>query len=256
MNIALTRAKFEQLASKLLERTKSPCYRALEDAGLKASDIDEVILVGGMTRMPAVGQLVKEVFKADPNRGVNPDEVVALGAAIQAGVLSGDVKDVLLLDVTPLSLGIETPGWRVHETRGAEYNHSGFQKEVFSTAVDNQTSVTVHVLQGERELAKDNRTLGRFNLEGIMPAPRGMPQIEVAFDIDADGIVHVSARDQATGKAQKIRIEASSGLSEAEIQERIRDAERHAEEDAERRKEVDLKNPGRPPRVCHGKVPG
>lgn len=244
LNETLSRAKFEQLASKLLERTKAPCYRALEDAGLSASDIDEVILVGGMTRMPAVGQLVKALFNTEPNRGVNPDEVVALGAAVQGGVLSGDVKDVLLLDVTPLSLGIETMGGVC--TRLVERNTTipVSKREVFSTAVDNQPSVTVHVLQGERELASDNRTLGRFNLEGIQPAPRGVPQIEVAFDIDADGIVHVSAKDLATGKAQKIRIEASSGLSESEIQERIRDAEQHAQEDAERRKEVELKNQG------------
>jgi len=244
LNQTLSRAKFEQLASGLLERTKAPCHRALEDAGLKASDIDEVILVGGMTRMPAVGELVKQLFNAEPHRGVNPDEVVALGAAIQAGVLSGEVKDVLLLDVTPLSLGIETLGGVC--TRLVERNTTipVSKKEIFSTAEDNQPSVTVHVLQGERELAADNRTLGRFNLEGIMPAPRGLPQIEVAFDIDADGIVHVSAKDLATGKAQRIRIEASSGLSEAEINQRVREAEQHAQEDAERRKQVEIKNRG------------
>jgi molecular chaperone DnaK len=244
LNQSLTRAKFEQLASSLVERTKAPCYRALEDAGLGASDIDEVILVGGMTRMPAIGNLVKEIFGQEAHRGVNPDEVVALGAAVQAGVLSGEVNDVLLLDVTPLSLGIETLGGVCTKLVERNTTIPVSKKEVFSTAVDNQPSVTVHVLQGEREMASDNRTLGRFNLEGIMPAPRGVPQIEVAFDIDADGIVNVSAKDLATGKAQEIRIESSSGLTEAEIQERVRDAEQHASEDAERRKAVSLRNEG------------
>ncbi len=242
LNQTLSRSKFEQLAADLLERSKAPCYRALEDAGLRASDIDEVILVGGMTRMPAVAELVTKLFNTEPHRGVNPDEVVALGAAIQAGVLSGEVNDVLLLDVTPLSLGIETLGGVCTKLVERNTTIPVSKKEIFSTAADNQSSVTVHVLQGERELSKDNRTLGRFNLEGIAPAPRGIPQIEVAFDIDADGIVHVSAKDLATGKAQKIRIEASSGLSEDEINERVREAEAHAKEDAERRHQVELKN--------------
>ena len=244
LNMRLTRAKLEQLCGDLLDRTKEPCRKALADAGLKPNDIDEVILVGGMTRMPAVGTVVQEIFGKDPHRGVNPDEVVAVGAAIQAGVLSGDVKDVLLLDVTPLSLGIETLGGVFTKLIERNTTIPVSKKQVFSTAEDSQTAVTVHVLQGEREMASDNRTLGRFNLEGLPPAPRGLPQIEVAFDIDADGILHVSARDLATGKEQKIRIEASSGLNEAEINRMVKDAESHAQEDKERRRKIEVRNMG------------
>ena len=244
LNYALTRAKLEQLCADMLDRTKAPCRRALSDAGLEASDVDEVILVGGMTRMPAVGALVKELFGKEAHRGVNPDEVVAVGAAIQAGVLSGEVKDVLLLDVTPLSLGIETLGGVFTKLIERNTTIPVAKKEIFSTAEDGQSAVTVHVLQGEREFAHDNRTLGRFNLEGIPPAPRGIPQIEVAFDIDANGIVHVSAKDLATGKEQKIRIEASSGLNESEIERMVNDAEAHAQEDAERKRAVEIRNNG------------
>ncbi len=242
LNVNLTRAKLEQLCEDLLQRTKNPCLRALEDAGVKASDVDEVILVGGMTRMPAVGTIVKDLFGKEPHRGVNPDEVVAIGAAIQAGVLSGDVKDVLLLDVTPLSLGIETLG--AVTTKLIERNTTipVTKRQIFSTAADNQTAVTIVVLQGEREMAHDNRVLGRFNLEGIPPAPRGLPQIEVAFDIDANGIVHVAAKDLGTGKEQKIRIESSSGLSESDIDRMVKDAESHAEEDKKRRHEIEVRN--------------
>ncbi len=242
LNYTLTRAKLEQLCDDLLQRTKRPCHRALEDAGLKASDIDEVILVGGMTRMPAVGDLVKSVFNKEPHRGVNPDEVVAVGAAIQAGVLAGDVKDVLLLDVTPLSLGIETLGGICTKLIERNTTIPVTKRQIFSTASDNQNAVTIHVLQGERELAADNRTLGRFDLVGIPPAPRGVPQIEVTFDIDANGIVHVSAKDLATSKEQRIRIESSSGLSEEEIERMVKEGESHAQEDKEKRKSIEIRN--------------
>ncbi len=242
LNYTLTRAKLEQLCDHLLQRTKNPCRRALEDAGLKADQIDEVILVGGMTRMPAVGRIVKEIFDKEPHRGVNPDEVVAIGAAIQAGVLAGEVKDVLLLDVTPLSLGIETLGGVCTKLIERNTTIPVTKRQIFSTAADNQTAVTIHVLQGEREMARDNRTLGRFDLVGIPPAPRGVPQIEVSFDIDANGIVHVSAKDLATGKEQKIRIESSSGLSEEEIERMVKEAEAHADEDKAKRKEIETRN--------------
>ncbi len=242
LNYTLTRAKLEQLCDGLLSRTKNPCLRAIEDAGLSASDIDEVILVGGMTRMPAVGRVVQEIFGKEPHRGVNPDEVVAIGAAIQAGVLAGDVKDVLLLDVTPLSLGIETLGGVCTKLIDRNTTIPVTKRQIFSTAADNQTAVTIHVLQGEREMAGDNRTLGRFDLLGIPPAPRGVPQIEVSFDIDSNGIVHVSAKDLATGKEQRIRIESSSGLSEEEINRMVNEAESHADEDKERKREVEVRN--------------
>jgi len=242
LNYTLTRAKLEQLCEDLLQRTKKPCYRALEDAGLKASDIDEVILVGGMTRMPAVGEIVKSIFGKEPHRGVNPDEVVAIGAAIQAGVLAGEVKEVLLLDVTPLSLGIETLGGICTKLIERNTTIPVKKSQIFSTAADNQSAVTIHVLQGERELAADNRTLGKFDLIGIPPAPRGVPQIEVTFDIDADGILHVSAKDLGTGKEQKIRIESSSGLTEDEIKRMVEDAERHAKEDQEKKKAIEVRN--------------
>ncbi|MCD5401564.1 molecular chaperone DnaK [candidate division NPL-UPA2 bacterium] len=242
LSMTLTRAKLEQLTADLLEKCIGPCQQALKDAGLSADDIDEVILVGGQTRAPAVQKLVKDIFGKEPHKGVNPDEVVAIGAAIQAGVLKGEVKDVLLLDVTPLSLGIETLGEVF--TRLIEKNTTIPTKksQIFSTAADNQPAVTINVLQGEREMAADNKSLGRFDLVGIPPAPRGVPQIEVTFDIDANGIVHVSAKDLGTGKEQKIRVEPSSGLSKEEIDRMVKEAEKYAEEDKKRREKAEIRN--------------
>jgi molecular chaperone DnaK len=242
LNLTLTRAKFEQLVDDLIERTREPMRKALADAGLTQEQVDEVILVGGSTRIPKVQQVVKDFFDKEPHKGVNPDEVVAVGAAIQAGVLAGDVKDVLLLDVTPLSLGIETLGGVMTTLIGRNTTIPTKKTEVFSTAEDNQTTVEIHVLQGERPMAADNKTIGRFQLTGIPPAPRGMPQIEVTFDIDANGILHVTAKDKATSKEQKIRIEASGGLSEQEIDKMVRDAESHATEDKARREKVETRN--------------
>jgi molecular chaperone DnaK len=242
LQMKLTRAKFEQLVDDLLQKTVGPTKQALADAGLDPSKIDEVVLVGGSTRIPRVQQIVKELFGREPHKGVNPDEVVAVGAAIQAGVLAGEVKDLLLLDVTPLSLGIETLGGVMTTLIPRNTTIPTRKSEVFSTAADSQTSVEVHVLQGERPLARDNRTLGRFQLIGIPPAPRGVPQIEVTFDIDANGIVNVSAKDLGTGKEQKITITASSGLSKDEVDRMMKDAESHAEEDKRRKEEIEARN--------------
>ncbi|MGA3173495.1 MAG: molecular chaperone DnaK [Syntrophorhabdales bacterium] len=242
LNMKLTRAKLEQLADDLYERTMEPCRRALSDAKMTQSDVNEVVLVGGSTRIPKVQDMVKQFFGKEPHKGVNPDEVVALGAAVQAGVLAGEVKDVLLLDVTPLSLGIETLGGVMTKIIDRNTTIPTRKSQVFTTAEDNQTSVEIHVLQGERELARDNRTLGRFHLIGLPAAPRGMPQIEVTFDIDANGILHVSAKDLATSKEQKITITASTGMSEADIQKMVKDAEMHAEEDRKKKEEVELRN--------------
>jgi molecular chaperone DnaK len=242
LDVKITRAKFEQLTADLTDRCKGPLEKALKDSGLKKADIDEVILVGGATRMPVIQKLVKDYTGKEPNKSVNPDEVVAVGAAIQAGILKGDVKDVVLLDVTPLSLGIETLGGVM--TRLIEKNTTIPTKksEIFTTAADNQTSVDIHVLQGERDMAGDNKTIGRFRLDGIPPAPRGIPQIEVTFDIDANGIVNVSAKDTATGKEQKITITATSHLTDEEIEKMVNEAKEHAEEDKKKRTIVDVRN--------------
>ena len=242
LTMKLTRAKFEALVDDLVDKTIEPCRKALKDAGLSAGEIGEVVLVGGMTRMPKIQEVVKQFFGKEPHKGVNPDEVVAIGAAIQAGVLQGDVKDVLLLDVTPLSLGIETLGGVFTRIIDRNTTIPTKKSQVFSTAEDNQNAVTIRVFQGEREMAADNKVLGQFDLMGIPPAPRGMPQIEVTFDIDANGIVNVSAKDKATGKEQQIRIQASGGLSEADIQKMVKDAEANAAEDKKRREAVDAKN--------------
>jgi len=238
----ITRTKFEQLIANYVKKLEKPCLQALKDASLKPSEINEVILVGGSTRIPIVQDTVKKIFEQEPNKGVNPDEVVSIGAAIQGGVLSGDVEDVLLLDVTPLSLGIETLGGVCTKLIESNTTIPSKKNQVFSTAADNQPAVEIHILQGEREMATDNKTLGRFHLDGIPPAPRGTPQIEVTFDIDADGILNVSAKDKATGKEQSIRIEASSGLTDEDIEKMKRDAEEHSKEDKVKREEIDLRN--------------
>jgi molecular chaperone DnaK len=242
LQMKLTRARYEQLVDDLLQRSMAPVRQALADAGVKPSEIDEVVLVGGATRTPKIQQMVKEFFGKEPHKGVNPDEVVAVGAAIQGGVLKGEVKDVLLLDVTPLSLGIETLGGVMTALIQRNTTIPTRKSEVFSTASDNQTSVEVHVLQGERQMARDNRTLGRFHLVGLPPAPRGVPQVEVSFDIDANGIVNVAAKDVATGKEQKITISGSSGLSKDEVARMVKDAEAHASEDKTRRDVIDARN--------------
>ncbi len=240
--LSLSRSKLESLCHALVERTVGPCVKALKDAGLQISDIGEVILVGGMTRMPIVQQKVKEIFQREPHKGVNPDEAVAIGAAIQGGIIAGDVKDVLLLDVVPLTLGIETLGGVMTALIERNTTIPTQKKQVFSTAADSQPAVTIVVLQGERPLARDNKEIGRFDLTDLPPSPRGVPQIEVAFDVDADGILHVSAKDKQTGKEQKIRIEAKSGLTDAEIQRKVKEAELHAEEDRQRKEEIEVRN--------------
>lgn len=242
LTLTLTRAKLEALTHHLIERTREPCLKALKDAGITKDDIGEILLVGGMTRMPAVQEIVRSIFGKEPNKSVNPDEAVAIGAAIQGGILGGEVKDILLLDVTPLTLGIETLGGVMTPLIERNTTIPTQKKQVFSTAADNQTAVTIRVLQGERPMANDNKEIGRFDLSDLPPSPRGMPQIEVAFDIDADGILHVSAKDLSTGKEQKIRIQAKSGLDENEIKQRIRDAELHAEEDKKRKEEISIYN--------------
>jgi len=240
--LKLNRSKLEQMIEDLISRSIPPCKQALKDAGVEPKDIDEVVLVGGQTRMPRIQQLVKELFGKDPHQGVNPDEVVAIGAAIQGGVLAGDVKDLLLLDVTPLSLGIETLGGVTTKLIERNTTIPTKKSEVFSTAADNQTSVEIRVLQGEREMARDNKPIGVFHLVGIPPAPRGVPQIEVTFDIDANGILNVSAKDMGTGKEQKITITASSGLNKEEIDRMVKDAQSHSDEDRQRREEIEAKN--------------
>jgi len=242
LSLNLTRAKLEQLVGDLVERTKGPVQQAIKDAGISAKDIDEVVLVGGQTRMPAVQEMVKQVFSKEPHKGVNPDEVVAIGAAIQAGVLKGEVKDILLLDVTPLTLGVETYGGVMTPMIPRNTTIPTSKTETYTTAADGQTSVEVHVLQGERPMATENKSLGRFILDGILPAPRGIPQVEVTFDIDANGILNVSAKDKATSKEQKIVIQSSSGLSDAEIQRMVKDAEEHAADDQRRREEIEVRN--------------
>lgn len=241
-NVTLTRSKFEALVSHLIERTRIPCENCLKDAGISAKEVDEVLLVGGMTRVPKVQGIVQEIFRKAPSKGVNPDEAVAMGAAIQGGILRGDVKELLLLDVTPLSLGIETLGGIFTRLINRNTTIPTKKSQVFSTAADNQTQVGVRVLQGEREMAVDNKLLGEFQLEGIPPAPRGMPQIEVTFDIDANGIVKVSAKDKATGKEQEITIRSSGGLSEEEIEKMVKEAELHAQKDQERKALIDIRN--------------
>jgi molecular chaperone DnaK len=238
----LTRAKLEQLTSDLIEQTVKPCEKALKDADLKKEDVDQILLVGGMTRMPAIVKKVEEIFGKEPNKGVNPDEIVGIGAAIQAGVLAGDVKDITLLDVTPLSLGLETLGGVMTKLIDRNTTIPVEKKQIFSTAADNQPAVEIHVLQGEREMAQDNKTLGRFILDGIPPAPRGVPQIEVTFSIDANGILNVKAVDLATKKEQKITITASTGLKEEEIEEMVKEAEKHAEEDKKKRERAEVRN--------------